>query len=174
MLAKARETLVSVMTRPAGSLMYVQDTYANLPSIVQDKKIDFILLDIGVNMEHFKDGTRGFSVHEDAPLDMRFDTREGQTAADIVNTADKQTLMHMFVQYGDFAPKSAEYFTDNMIEARKKEPILTTKQLIDFFYGIGVRKNQLPVIFQCLRIQTNQELEQLETFLKVFPDCLAS
>jgi 16S rRNA (cytosine1402-N4)-methyltransferase len=174
MLAKARETLVSVMTRPAGSLMYVQDTYANLPSIVQDKKIDFILLDIGVNMEHFKDGSRGFSVHEDAPLDMRFDTREWQTAADIVNTADKQVLMHMFVQYGDFAPKSAEYFTDNMIEARKKEPILTTKQLIDFFYSIGVRKNQLPVIFQCLRIQTNQELEQLETFLKVFPNCLAS
>ncbi len=173
MLAKAREILVSVMSRQKWSVMYVQDTYANITSIIADKKIDFILLDIWVNMEHFKDGSRGFSVHEDAPLDMRFDTRSGETAADILNTSDKQLLMHMFAQYGDFSPKSSEYFTDHIIEYRKKELFTTTKQLVDFLYSIGVRKNQLPIMFQCLRIQTNQELKQLEIFLETFPDTIA-
>lgn len=173
MLAKAREILVSVMSRQKWSVMYIQDTYAHIADIIWDKKIDFILLDIGVNMEHFKDGSRGFSVHEDAQLDMRFDTRSWDTAADVLNKSDKETLMHMFVQYGDFSPKSSEYFTDHIIEYRKKESFSTTKQLVDFFYWIGVRKNQLPVIFQCLRIQTNQELKQLETFLQAFPNTIA-
>ena len=124
-------------------------------------------------MEHFKDGSRGFSVHEDAPLDMRFDTRSGETAADILNKYDKLELIRMFIQYGDFSPKSSEYFTDHIIEYRKKEQFKTTKQLVDFFYGIGVRKNQLPIIFQCLRIQTNQELKQLEIFLETFPNTIA-
>ena len=124
-------------------------------------------------MEHFKDGSRGFSVHEDAPLDMRFDTRSGHTAADILNKSDKEVLMHMFVQYGDFSPKSSEYFSDHIIDYRGKELFTGTKQLVDFLYSIGVRKNQLPIIFQCLRIQTNQELKQLELFLERFPDCLA-
>ena len=193
MLAKAREILVSVMSRQKWSVMYVQDTYANIGSILKDmdpgsspgwqsispgwqgstKKIDFILLDIWVNMEHFKDGSRGFSIHEDAPLDMRFDTRSGETAGDILNTYDKVELIRMFVQYGDFSPKSSEYFTDHIIENRKKEPFSTTKQFVDFLYGIWVRKNQLPIIFQCLRIQTNQELKQLEIFLQTFPDTIA-
>jgi 16S rRNA (cytosine1402-N4)-methyltransferase len=124
-------------------------------------------------MEHFKDGTRGFSIHEDASLDMRFDIRNGQTAADILNTFDKEALSTMFVQYGDFSPKSSEYFADHIIETRKKELFTTTKKLVDFLYSIGVRKNQLPIIFQCLRIQTNQELKQLEIFLQTFPECLA-
>ena len=173
MLAKAREILVSVMSRQKWSVMYVQDTYANIIDITGGKKIDFILLDIWVNMEHFKDGSRGFSVHEDAPLDMRFDTRSGETAGDILNTYDKVELIRMFVQYGDFSPKSSEYFTDHIIENRKKELFSTTKQLVDFLYGIWVRKNQLPIIFQCLRIQTNQELKQLEIFLQTFPDTIA-
>lgn len=183
MLAKARETLVSMMSRQKWSVMYVQDTYANLDSILKNSstsssrakwQIGFILLDIWVNMEHFKDGSRGFSVHEDAPLDMRFDTRSGNTAADILNKSDKETLMHIFIQYGDFSPKSSEYFSDHIIEYRAKELFTGTKELVDFLYSIGVRKNQLPIIFQCLRIQTNQELKQLELFLERFPDCLAA
>lgn len=78
----------------------------------------------------------------------------------------------MFISYGDFSPKSSDYFAAHIIEYRNKQPFLTTKSFVDFLYSIGVRKNQLPIIFQCLRIETNQELAQLETFLKVFPDTL--
>lgn len=174
MLAKAREILVSLLSRQKWSVMYVQDTYANIAEIIGDKKIDFILLDIWVNMEHFKDWTRWFSVHEDAPLDMRFDMTNWETAADILNTYDKVELIRMFVQYGDFSPKSSEYFADHILANRNKEPFTTTKKLVDFLYWIGVRKNQLPIVFQCLRIQTNQELKQLELFLERFPECIAS
>jgi 16S rRNA (cytosine1402-N4)-methyltransferase len=112
-------------------------------------------------------------VHEDAPLDMRFDTREGRTAADILNTYSAGDLIHMFITYGDFSPKSSDYFATHIIEHRNKKPFVATKDLIDSLYSIGVRKNQLPIIFQCLRIETNQELAQLEVFLKAFPNVLA-
>lgn len=72
MLAKAQEN-----TKDAPyHIEYIQDSYTSIKQILlkENTKADFILLDLGVNMEHFKDGQRGFSIHEDAPLDMRFDT----------------------------------------------------------------------------------------------------
>lgn len=137
-----------------------------------NRKADFILLDLGVNMEHFKDGNRGFSIHEDAPLDMRFDTTTGRTAADILNTGTQEELTHAFITYGDFAPKSAQYFYDHIATRRQEKAFDTTKDLVEFLYSIGVRKHQLPIFFQCLRILTNQELEHLEHFLKDLPDLL--
>jgi 16S rRNA C1402 N4-methylase RsmH len=80
----------------------------------------------------------------------------------------------MFLKYGDFSAKSSEYFTDHIIEQRRKAQFVTTKQLVDFFYSIGVRKNQLPIMFQCLRIETNAELKQLEAFLETLPNTLSS
>lgn len=71
MLQKAQTILESKTTTP---ITYIHSSYAAIQSILDGKKADFILLDIGVNMEHFKDGERGFSIHESALLDMRFDT----------------------------------------------------------------------------------------------------
>lgn len=146
----------------------------SLPDTAENpnRKADFILLDLGVNMEHFKDGNRGFSIHEDAPLDMRFDTKTGRTASDILNTGTQEELTHAFITYGDFAPKSAQYFYDHILTKRQEKAFNTTKDLVDFLYSIGVRKHQLPIFFQCLRILTNQELEHLEQFLQDLPALL--
>lgn len=154
------------------SLEYIQDTYANIAKHLWEKKADFILLDIGVNMEHFTDRERGFSVHDDGPLDMRFDTRSGKTAAEILNTSDGKEFIDMFMTYGDFSEKSSEYFTKHILEKRATSPFLTTGDFRDFLYSIWVRKNQLPIIFQCLRIITNQELQQLTTFLQEMPSLI--
>ncbi len=175
MLQKCRQQTVDV-TKDF-SVNYVQDTYANIQTIYNNLEthngIDFILLDIGVNMEHFKDGKRGFSIHEEASLDMRFDTRSGETAADLLNTGSKEILVDAFIKYGDFSEKSAVFFYDRIVERRRMKPFTTTTDFVDFLYSIGVRKGQLPVLFQCLRIITNQELEQFETFLQDFPSCLS-
>jgi len=170
MLEKAKTFVWSTHTQ---TFQFVQDSYANIETILDGKKADFILLDIGVNMEHFKDGARGFSIHDDAPLDMRFDTRSWETAADILNTYSKDKLVDLFIKYGDFSPKSSEYFADHIIAHRHTTPFTTTKQFVESLYSIGVRKNQLPIIFQCLRIQTNQELAQLEVFLQTLPNLLS-
>lgn len=92
MLAKAQINIENMLQDHPGTkldIAYIQDSYARIAEIVPKQGVDFLLLDIGVNMEHFKDGSRGFSVHEDALLDMRFDTRKGQTAGDILNSAEK-------------------------------------------------------------------------------------
>ena len=170
MLQKCRQQTVEAAK--TYNLSYVQESYAKMLSLLP-KPADFILLDIGVNMEHFKDGQRGFSIHEDAPLDMRFDTRSGETAADLLNTGNKETLVGAFMKYGDFSEKSATFFYERIIEKRKEKPFVTTSGFVDFLYSIGVRKNQLPVLFQCLRIVVNQELDQLENFLRDMPKCLA-
>lgn len=72
MLNKGKELL----ERFHAHIDFVHDSYSNIEHIMHHEMLpqaDYILLDLGVNMEHFKDGERGFSFHTDAPLDMRFD-----------------------------------------------------------------------------------------------------
>lgn len=80
--------------------------------------------------------------------------------------------MNAFMQYGDFSVKSAQYFFDHIVARRKEKSFDTTKDFVEFLYSIGVRKHQLPILFQCLRILTNQELAHLETFLADLPETL--
>lgn len=127
-----------------------------------------MLLDLGVNMEHFKDGERGFSINTDAPLDMRFNRSSGNTAKDIVNTYSSEKLEKMLTTYGDFSPHNAEYLAKGIIEARKKKLIETTFQFTDLLRSLHINQKKIAVIFQALRIETNKELEQLEIFLQTF------
>jgi 16S rRNA (cytosine1402-N4)-methyltransferase len=131
-----------------------------------------MLLDLGVNMEHFKDGERGFSIKQDAPLDMRFNKGHPTRAKDIVNTYTGDQLANILIKYGDYSPKSAEYLTKGIIEARKKHPIETTQQLKDILFDLRCNQKKIAVIFQVLRIETNKELEQLEIFLTTFGEQL--
>lgn len=173
MLQKA-ETLLS---QHGYNLTYVHGTYADTKEILDriqpGLRADFVLLDIGVNMEHLKDGERGFSIHADAPLDMRFDTTQWDTAADVLNTASAEQLADMLVRYGDFLEKSGEHFAQKFIARRAVTPFTTTGDFVEFLYSVGVRKNQLPIIFQCLRIVVNDELGQLETFLAHMDEIVA-
>jgi 16S rRNA (cytosine1402-N4)-methyltransferase len=127
-----------------------------------------MLLDLGVNMEHFKDMERGFSLHSDAPLDMRFSKTFPLTAKAVINTYPAQQLEKMLTTYGDFSPKTAQYLTKGIIEARKHHPLETTKQLKEVLYELHCNQKKIAVVFQTLRIETNKELQQLEIFLKNF------
>jgi 16S rRNA (cytosine1402-N4)-methyltransferase len=127
-----------------------------------------MLLDLGVNMEHFKDGTRGFSFHTDAPLDMRFSQTNPTTAKDILAQYPAEKLEKILMLYGDYSPKSAAYLATGIIEARKKCPLETTVQLRNLLHTLHCNKKSIAVIFQVLRIETNQELKQLEIFLQKF------
>ena len=157
------------------NIRFVRDSYKNIDEILKKEGIagvDYILLDLGVNMEHFKDPERGFSFLYDAPLDMRFDQSSGQSAADVVNTYSREKLATMFTTYGDFAPTSGLYMADAIIEKRAEKKIETTHELNNTLRNKGIRKEQMAVVFQCLRIETNNELGELIEFLEKFPAAL--
>ena len=78
----------------------------------------------------------------------------------------------MFMTYGDFAPTSGTYMADAIIAKRGEGHILTTHELNDTLRKKGIRKDQMAVVFQCLRIETNNELGELITFLEKYAPLL--
>jgi 16S rRNA (cytosine1402-N4)-methyltransferase len=78
MIAKARQT-IDQQYFDEKRIQIVHGSYADFGRITQQtgvQQVDYILIDIGVNMEHFKDASRGFSIKHDGPLDMRYDTSQ--------------------------------------------------------------------------------------------------
>ena len=83
----------------------VRNNYRNMKEVLNDlgiDKVDGIYLDLGVSSYQLDTAERGFTYREeDAPLDMRMDQRNPQTAADIVNTYDEMELYHIIRDYGE-------------------------------------------------------------------------
>ena len=170
MIAKAQSLTVDFKD----NISIIHSSYANIDKIAKELWLfDFELLDLGVNLEHFKDGSRGFSIKTDAPLDMRFDqSKNPLTAKSWLQTVKSEELQTSLQNYGDFSPKTAEYLTKLICEQRKKSAFDTTFQLKDFLLTHHFNQKKIAIIFQVIRIMVNQELEQLENFLKVFPQTL--
>ena len=130
--------------------------------------VDGILLDLGVSSYQFDTPARGFSYNYDAPLDMRM-SQMGQTAADLVNSADFAGLTRILREYGEeqFAPRIASL----IIKEREKKRIETTFELVGLIKGAipaaARRKGPHPArkTFQALRIAVNGELESLSQLL---------
>jgi 16S rRNA (cytosine1402-N4)-methyltransferase len=133
-----------------------------------------VLFDLGVSSPQFDDADRGFSYRHDAPLDMRMDQRSGESAADLVNTADERELADILRRNADerFAGRIARA----IVAAR---PIVTTGQLADIVVAAipapARRKGGFPAkrTFQALRIHVNQELDVLPPALDAAIDVLA-
>lgn len=86
------------------------------------------LLDLGVSSHQLDDAARGFSYHADAPLDMRM-SQQGPTAADLVNTLDREELTRILRDYGE--EPYAWQIAGKIVAARAEQPILTTLQLAE-------------------------------------------
>ena len=149
-------------------------SYADINNVLRGRKADYILNDLGVNLEHFKDVSRGFSIRGEAPLDMRFDTSKGPTAADILRTYSIDQLRHIFEQYADFSSPKALELAQHIVSTRKQYPIVTTQDFKNLLSSCGLGDPASTVIFQALRIETNKELDNLIAFLGTFPEALNS
>ena len=127
--------------------------------------IDGALLDLGVSSHQLDDAERGFSYRADAPLDMRM-SQEGTTAADLVNTLDREELARILRDYGE--EPYAWQIAGKIVEARAQAPIETTLQLAGLVASVmppAVRrkdKNPARRSFQALRIAVNHELDALD------------
>ncbi|NHC07055.1 16S rRNA (cytosine(1402)-N(4))-methyltransferase RsmH [Azonexus fungiphilus] len=129
--------------------------------------VDGILFDVGVSSPQIDDGERGFSFRYDAPLDMRMDTTQGETAAEWLAQADLREITEVIRNYGE--ERFAFQIAKKVVAARVEQPIVTTAQFAALVReAVRTREpGQDPATrsFQALRIHINQELRQLEVAL---------
>lgn len=136
--------------------------------------VDGILFDIGVSSPQIDDGERGFSFRYDAPLDMRMDTTQGETAAEWLARAEEREIAEVIKNYGE--ERFAFQIAKKVVAARLEQPIVTTGQFAALVReAVRTREpGQDPATrsFQALRIHINQELRQLEVALPQALDLL--
>ena len=136
--------------------------------------VDGILFDIGVSSPQIDDGERGFSFRYDAPLDMRMDTTQGETAAEWLARAEERDIAEVIKNYGE--ERFAFQIAKKVVAARLEQPIVTTGQFAALVRSaVRTREpGQDPATrsFQALRIHINQELRQLEVALPQALDLL--
>lgn len=158
-------------------LTIVHSGFAQLLEILQRleiKKVDGVLLDLGMSSPQLDDESRGFSFRFDAPLDMRMDTSRGQTAAEWLAGVDEKILTGVIKDYGE--ERFAAQIARALVNARQTQAITTTRQLREII-AQTVRthepgKNPATRTFQAIRIYINQELEEIARVLPQCVDCL--
>ena len=151
----------------------IHDSFNNLGSILDSmgvELVDGILLDLGVSSPQFDDEKRGFSYRMDARLDMRMNQEQTLDAWMVVNTYSVEDLTRIFRDYGEdpFAYKIAK----EIDKVRQDKPIDTTFELVDVIRNalpnrvLSKKGHPAKKVFQAIRIEVNQELDQLSIVLK--------
>ena len=141
------------------------------------RKVDGILLDLGVSSHQLDDKDRGFTYREEAPLDMRMDQRQVLSAERVLNTYSEGELARIIRTYGEerFAGRIAR----NIVQRREDHAIETTGELVDIIKASIPAKNRktgghpAKRTFQAIRIEVNHELDVLEDSLDGMIDLLA-
>lgn len=155
---------------------FVASNFKNLNRFLkyhQAFPVDGILADLGVSSHQFDTPERGFSYREDGVLDMRMNAQTGKTAQDIVNQYDEKALSDIFYRYGELS--DGRTLARRILKAREEQPITTTGQLVEALKPSLIRGKEnksLSKIFQAIRIEVNQEMAVLESFLTQSLDAL--
>lgn len=160
-------------------VIYVNDNFVNIKKILNDldiKKIDGVLLDIGVSSHQLDERERGFSYKSAAPLDMRMNTSSDLSAYEVVNNYSQKQLSDIIYNYGEerWAKRIAEF----IVSERQIKPICDTYQLVNIIKKAipkGARKDgphPARRTFQAIRIEVNKELEVLTSAISDITDVL--
>ena len=153
----------------------VRSNYCDMKSKLHElgiDKVDGIVLDLGVSSYQLDTAERGFSYREDAPLDMRMDTRQKMTARDIVNDYTEADLYRVIRDYGE------ENIAKHIVQARAVKPVETTAELSEIIRASIPMKFQKKSghpakrTFQAIRIELNRELDVLRDSLDDMIDLL--
>ena len=148
----------------------VRSNFCEMKSVLADlgiKELDGIIADLGVSSHQLDTAERGFSFHNDAPLDMRM-SGEGLSARDVVNEYAEGELAKILFDYGE--EKFGNRIARGIVNARLTAPIETTGQLAEIIKSsvpaaYRREKNPCRKSFQAIRIEVNHELDVLETAL---------
>ena len=150
------------------NLEVIAGNFRDLEHLLQGRRVDGVLMDLGVSSFQLDDQDRGFSFHTDAALDMRM-SQAGESAYDVVNDMVFEDLARIIYEYGE--ERHSRRIARGISEARDKAPIVSTKQLAEIIkraYPGGHARGIHPArrTFQALRIYVNDELGALEAGLQ--------
>lgn len=149
-----------------------QERFSALEDVVKNEgwlgQVDGILLDLGVSSPQLDSSSRGFSFMQEGPLDMRMDAGSGMPASDWLAKADEKDLAKVLHDYGE--ERYARRIARAIVAHRNSAPITTTRQLADLIEKAAPahERNKHPSTraFQAIRIEINQELEELKRVLE--------
>jgi 16S rRNA (cytosine1402-N4)-methyltransferase len=164
-LEALREELGEQMPR----VTLIGEAFSKAAEHVEPASLDGLLADFGVSSMQLDEPERGFSFQTDGPLDMRQDTRQGVTAAQVVNEMDERDLANLIYEYGE--ERRSWRIARAIVRAR---PITTTGQLARVVAGSaptmkGDRIHPATRTFQAIRIHVNRELTEIEALLRAAP-----
>lgn len=174
-ITESQERLASVGTNFTILHANFRDFVSRLKEIGV-KEVDGITADLGVSSPQFDEAERGFSYREDAPLDMRMNQESSVTTEQIVNQYSYEQLRDVFEKYGEDPYSKAIALA--IVKEREKKPILTTGELVDLIKRVKPAKERMKKghpakqIFQALRIEANQEMDNLKQMLDSFDSIL--
>lgn len=151
-------------------ITFIRSNFAHLHDCLQEQgvsQIDGILFDIGVSSVHFDDAQRGFSFSKEGPLDMRMDTSQNLTAAEVVNQFSEKRIADIIYTYGE--ERASRKIAREIVKHRGANPFTTTTQLAELIKDIFPHSKGIhpaTKTFQALRIYVNHELDVLQEGLK--------
>ncbi|WP_291291584.1 16S rRNA (cytosine(1402)-N(4))-methyltransferase RsmH [Enterococcus sp.] len=173
----AKERLAPYVAK--GMVTFIKSNFRYLKEALQQQGVDQvsgILYDLGVSSPQLDEAERGFSYHQDAPLDMRMDQSAALTAYEVVNQFDYHQLVKIFFRYGE--EKFSKQIAREIERTRANKPIETTGELVEIIKTAipapARRKGGHPAkrIFQAIRIAVNDELGVIEESLEQAIDLL--
>jgi 16S rRNA (cytosine1402-N4)-methyltransferase len=140
--------------------------FSEASSVIEPGSLDGLFADFGVSSLQLDEAHRGFSFRSDGPLDMRMNTREGETAEQVVNQADENDLANLIYEFGE--ERRSRRIARAIVRAR---PITTTAELARIVSAEappmkGDKIHPATRTFQALRIRVNNELGEIQSLLK--------
>src|SRR5882724_4461910 len=146
--------------------------FSEASSVIEPGSLNGLLADFGVSSLQLDEAHRGFSFRSDGPLDMRMDTRSGETAEQVVNQEDEEELANLIYEFGE--ERRSRRIARAIVRAR---PITTTAELARVISAAaptmkGEKIHPATKTFQAIRIRVNDELGEIRTLLESAPSLL--
>jgi 16S rRNA (cytosine1402-N4)-methyltransferase len=161
-------------------IQLVTGNYADIPEILADLNIasvDGILLDLGLSSDQLADQNRGFSYQSEGPLDLRFDSTQGDPAWKLVHRLSEKHLANLIYEFGE--ERYSRRLAAAIVKRRQNENLKSAAQIAQLIRKVVPRSRHHAIdpatrTFQALRIAVNEELKWLSIALRRLPDCLKS
>lgn len=172
-IAAARlETLRDELGSEMPNVRLIGQAFSTAVDVLEAGSLDGLLADFGVSSLQLDEAERGFSFRFDAPLDMRMDTRSGETAEQVVNQADEEDLANLIYEFGD--ERRSRRIARAIVRAR---PITTTAELAKVVSAAAPSMKTDMIhpatrTFQAIRIRVNNELGEIRSLLQSAPSLM--
>jgi 16S rRNA (cytosine1402-N4)-methyltransferase len=156
----------------APQVTFIGEAFSSAPMYIEAGSVDALLADFGISSMQLDEASRGFSFMADGPLDMRMDTRRGETAAQVVNEASERELADLIYEYGE--ERRSRRIARAIVRGR---PVTTTGQLARIVAAAAPamkpdRIHPATRTFQGIRIFVNRELDEIRALMEAAPKLL--